>query len=69
MLHSYEQQRVVSRASMRIKRGVQISEGQIIWAILYGTWCSWKCYPKPHLRMHSDRTAILKKFLAVTTIL
>ena len=34
-LRSYEQQRVASRASMRIKRGMQISEGQIIRAILY----------------------------------
>ena len=34
-LHSYEQQRVVSRASMRIKWGMQISEGHIIRAILY----------------------------------
>ena len=33
-LHSYERQRVVSRASMRIKWGVRISEGQIIQAIL-----------------------------------
>ena len=35
MLRSYEWQRVVSRASMRIKQGVRISEGQIIQAILY----------------------------------
>ena len=35
MLHSYEMQGVVSEASMQIKRGVRISEGQIIRAILY----------------------------------
>ena len=33
-LHSYEWQRVVSRASMRMKWGMRISEGQIIRAIL-----------------------------------
>ena len=31
----YQQQRVVSRASMQIEQGVQISKGQIIQAILY----------------------------------
>ena len=31
----YQQQRVVSRASMQIKQGVQISKGQIIQAIVY----------------------------------
>ena len=36
-LCSYEQQQVVSRASMQIKRGMLISEGQIIRAILYHT--------------------------------
>ena len=35
MLRSHEWQRVVCRASMRIKRGVRISTGQIIRAILY----------------------------------
>ena len=34
MLHSYEWQRVVSRATMQIKQGMWISEGQIIWDIL-----------------------------------
>ena len=34
MLCFYQQQRVVSKASMRIKRGVRISEGQIIQAML-----------------------------------
>ena len=34
-LHFYQQQRVVSRASVRIERGMRISEGQIIRAILY----------------------------------
>ena len=31
----YQWQRIVFRASVRIKRGVRISEGQIIWTILY----------------------------------
>ena len=31
----YQQQRVVSRASMQIEQGVQISKGQMIQAILY----------------------------------
>ena len=34
-LRFYQWQRVVSKASMRIKQGVRISEDQIIWAILY----------------------------------
>ena len=33
-LQSYEWQRVVSSASIQIKWGMQINEGQIIWAIL-----------------------------------
>ena len=37
MLHFYQWYRVVSRASMRIKQGVGISEGQIIRAILYNS--------------------------------
>ena len=35
MLHFYQWQWVVSRASMWIKWGVRISEGQIVQAILY----------------------------------
>ena len=34
MLCFYQQQRVVSKASMPIKRGVRISDGQIIQAML-----------------------------------
>ena len=40
----YQWQRVVSRASMRIKRGVWISEGQIIRVILYLFCCFFSYY-------------------------
>ena len=56
MLHSYEWQRFVSRASMQIKQGMQISKGQIITALqifpLNTPLASISCLIKNHVNFH-----------------